>query len=250
MARKKTEEKATKQTPSTGPSRTNNILSQIKFGESYTSLLLGIVVVIIVAILVIAFARDRNTTPTDQREEVTSDQTADTDEVTLEDLPATYTVKEGEDLWGIAERVYGSGYNWVDIAEASNLTSPDQLETGMELTLPDVEPKEKTGEAAQETTPTPQAQNTQQETTQQQEQAQQPAGQQKGEQVQNVQTQPSGEKITGTSYKVQEGDNLWEIAVRAYGDGYKWVEIANVNQLANPHYIFVGTELNLPRTQG
>lgn len=61
---------------------------------------------------------------------------------------------------------------------------------------------------------------------------------------------PTGEiasRIETGSYQVREGDNLWEISVRAYGDGYKWVEVARANNLANPDLLFVGTELILPR---
>lgn len=55
------------------------------------------------------------------------------------------------------------------------------------------------------------------------------------------------ETISGTSYNVVKGDNLWKIAVRAYGDGYKWVEIARENNLGSPNLIHPGNELSLPR---
>lgn len=44
-----------------------------------------------------------------------------------------------------------------------------------------------------------------------------------------------------------KGDHLWGIAVRAYGDGYKWVEIARENNLVNPNLIHPGNVLSLPR---
>ncbi|MFZ5366415.1 MAG: LysM peptidoglycan-binding domain-containing protein [Patescibacteria group bacterium] len=56
-----------------------------------------------------------------------------------------------------------------------------------------------------------------------------------------------GEPISGSSYTVLKGDHLWGIAVRAYGDGYKWVEIAKANNLANPNLIHPGNILTLPR---
>ncbi len=53
--------------------------------------------------------------------------------------------------------------------------------------------------------------------------------------------------ITGATYTVAHGDSLWNIAVRAYGDGYKWVEIAKENKLENPNLIHAGNVLTLPR---
>jgi nucleoid-associated protein YgaU len=53
--------------------------------------------------------------------------------------------------------------------------------------------------------------------------------------------------ITGNTYKVVKGDTLWDISVRAYGDGYKWSEVAQANNLDNPHLILVDQELKLLR---
>lgn len=58
---------------------------------------------------------------------------------------------------------------------------------------------------------------------------------------------PNPEPITGATYVVVKGDSLWNIAVRAYGDGYKWVEISRENKLVNPSLIHSGNTLILPR---
>ena len=60
-------------------------------------------------------------------------------------------------------------------------------------------------------------------------------------------TIPNVDSITTATYEVVKGDNLWDIAVRAYGDGYKWVEIANANNMLNPCIIHSGNILVLPR---
>ena len=124
-------------------------------------------------------------------------------------IPATSTqtsagehvVVKGETLWSIAEDSFGSGYNWVDIKSANGLKT-DTIEIGQKLTIPDVSPKQPTST----------------------------------KKVAVVTASP----ITGTTYTVVKGDNLWKIAVRAYGDGYKWVAIAKANKLVNPGIIHAG----------
>jgi nucleoid-associated protein YgaU len=60
-------------------------------------------------------------------------------------------------------------------------------------------------------------------------------------------TEENEGSISGATYTVETGDNLWKIAVRAYGDGYKWSEIAKENDLYNPSLIHSGNNLTLPR---
>jgi len=51
----------------------------------------------------------------------------------IEPAPATYTVQPGEHLAQIARRF---GVNWTNIAQANNLTDPDQIFAGQVLTIP------------------------------------------------------------------------------------------------------------------
>jgi nucleoid-associated protein YgaU len=199
VAKKRTTKKLAQKT-----TRNNNLdhfASQIKLGESYTSLLLGAIVVVVGLILVLTLLKHRTslTQQTGSSSTINNEQNAKN---------RSYTVKSGDDLWHIAQSTYGSGYNWTDIAQANSLSTPSVLYTGTKLTIPNVKPKEKTSDTV----------NTQ---------------------VQN--------KITGTSYTVVEGDYLWDIAVRAYGDGFKWTDIAKANNIANPDIIYSGTNLKLPR---
>ncbi|MBI3985115.1 MAG: LysM peptidoglycan-binding domain-containing protein [Candidatus Levybacteria bacterium] len=185
--------------------RQNGLLSQIKWGESYTSLFLGAVVVVVALVLVFSFLRGRN----DQTQQTTSTSvTAEEQVVNGKIVPKVYTVKEGEDLWHIAQGLYGSGYNWVDLAQENKLTDPNYISVGAKLTVPNVKPKELTTDEV-------------------------------------VATQPAS--IKATSYTVVTGDYLWDIAVRAYGDGFKWVEISKANSLTNPDLIYPGDVLKLPR---
>lgn len=127
----------------------------------------------------------------------------------IKNLPVKYTVQQGDDLWNIALKYYKSGYNWVDIAKANNLADPNFIETGMTLTLPkakEIIPGTLLPEAASNAGPT---------------------------------------AITSSSYTVVKGDDLWNIAVRACGDGYKWVKIARDNNLLNPGLIHRGNILKI-----
>lgn len=123
-----------------------------------------------------------------------------------------HTVVQGETLWSIAEDSFGSGYNWTDIKAANNLES-ENIEVGQKLVIPDnTDPKEPT------TTEMP-----------------------------KIVVSEDTNSITGETYTVVKGDSLWNIAVRAYGDGFKWTEIAKANKLINPDVIHSGNVLVLPR---
>lgn len=61
--------------------------------------------------------------------------------------PVTYTVTKGENLWKIAEKQYQSGYNWVDIAKANEISNGNKLAIGQKLTIPDVPSKVSTTES-------------------------------------------------------------------------------------------------------
>lgn len=53
---------------------------------------------------------------------------------------------------------------------------------------------------------------------------------------------PSG----GTNYTVVSGDTLWGIAVRFYGDGTRYPEIAAANGIADPNLIYPGQVFVIP----
>ncbi|MGI5840848.1 MAG: LysM peptidoglycan-binding domain-containing protein [Patescibacteria group bacterium] len=55
----------------------------------------------------------------------------------------------------------------------------------------------------------------------------------------------------GKEYTVIKGDHLWKLAVAAYGDGFKWVEIWNANKgaIENPSLIEVGMVLQIPKLE-
>jgi nucleoid-associated protein YgaU len=50
--------------------------------------------------------------------------------------PRTYTVVSGDTLWAIAEKFYGDGSKYPQIAEASGVPNPDLIHPGQVLTIP------------------------------------------------------------------------------------------------------------------
>lgn len=48
----------------------------------------------------------------------------------------TYTIRKGDTLWSIAQRMYGNGQKWVDIAQANQSIDPKKLAIGQQITLP------------------------------------------------------------------------------------------------------------------
>lgn len=220
-----------------------NILKTIKLNESNISMFLGIGVVLVVGGVILNYFRLRPAelpTLNDQSVEQIADE-AEKEEFSetpaeelppfAGELPTNYKVREGDNLWEIAERYYQTGYGWTEIAEANQLASADLIENDQELTIPQlakaypqtVEISEPAVGGAGTTTITDQ------------------------EDGDTEIKSDAQESITGDSYTVQKGDNLWKISERAYEDGFNWTEIAEANDLDNPRIIHVGLELNLPR---
>lgn len=54
---------------------------------------------------------------------------------------ALYTIRAGDTLWAIAERLLGDGAEWVRILEANPGIDPDALQVGRQLVIPDVPPE-------------------------------------------------------------------------------------------------------------
>ncbi len=201
---------------------TKNILStpvipQTKFNlsDSFTSLLLGVVVVMAAIILFFSFIRGGKqevATPTSLPEEKISKELEKTNKEEAETTKSMYTVVVGDTLWSISEKFYKSGFEWEKIAKANKIADPANLEEGTKITIPGTDTRILATNTSVE---------------------------KEKEQATNA--------ISGDSYTIVRGDDLWDIAIRAYGDGYKWVEIAKANNLTNPDLIHADNVLKLPR---
>ena len=53
------------------------------------------------------------------------------------------------------------------------------------------------------------------------------------------------ERALPKQYTVRQGDTLWSIACRFYGDGTRWSELAARNHIGNPRNLQTGTVLTL-----
>lgn len=121
-------------------------------------------------------------------------------------LPTKHIVQTNESLWTISEQYYASGYNWVDLASANVISNPDYITVGQTLVIPDVKP------------------------------------------IIIESGQISAASISAPKHSqvtVQQGDTLWDIAIREYDSGYRWTEIAQINAISNPDLIYPGAVLRL-----
>jgi len=188
--------------------------SRFKWTDSYNSFLLGIVAVIIAVLFVTSIICQQN-----RIQQTSSISTGPTPSIVATVTPGTtlaengstyYVVKDNDSLWNISTNLYNDGYKWNEIAKLNNLVNPDLIYKGDKLLLPEKTPSSL------------------------------------GQVMQNeVKQNPA--TIMGNAYTVVRDDTLWDIAVRAYGDGYRWVDIAKVNNLANPDLIFSGNVFKIPR---
>jgi nucleoid-associated protein YgaU len=188
-----------------------SILKIIKLNESAISMVLGIAIIVIVGILVFNYFKETNkgtTMPAFETEVISREK-----QPLTEDEQTIHVVNKTDSLWNIAEKYYDSGFNWVDIAKANNVQNPEQIEENQELVIPEVDPKEPTIDTN----------------------------------FQITDTSDIEKAITGGAYTVEKGDTLWSIAVRAYGDGYRWSDIASENNLTNPDIIHSGNIFSIPR---
>lgn len=123
----------------------------------------------------------------------------------------TYIAQEGDDLWNIAEKFYGSGFNAYDISVANKISDSSNLEVGIKLIIPQVTPRQPT--------------------------------------VGDISTIAATSQITyvENKYIVQPGDSLSIIAQKVYGDLYAWPQIMTANNLVTPDSIEAGMVLIIPR---
>ncbi len=209
------------------------ILKSLKMHETSVSTFIGALAVIVIGFFIFGYFKNINRGRITQSAvvevtppvEVTSlgNATEKKQNVLVPgELPESYKVSRGDNLWKIAEKVYGSGYNFVDIAKENNIKDANSIEVGMELKIPKV--------AARNPTATNIAVD--------------------DNNLVASKTNQGKVTIESDKYTTQKGDYLWDIAIRSYGDGYAWVKIYQANREkigANPGVLYSGIELVIPR---
>lgn len=191
---------------------------QVQSNQSRLSMILGALIILVIGILVFNYF-NKNKANLGPAQNTTSQQQDVTQDVTADNLPGKYTVKEGDTLFMVAEKYYKAGDKYTEIVKANNLQSADLIAVGQVLEIPKVEETAAVPEQPQATTA--------------------PA-------ISPTDTE-WGPKITENSYTVVEGDWLSKIAGRAYGDIYAYQKIADANKINNPDVIEVGQVLTIPR---
>lgn len=123
-----------------------------------------------------------------------------------------HNVTEGEDLWSISEKYYGSGDYAFQIATINNLQEPYTLVPNQKILIPTIQPTTiKKGEILQESASTQRTDN------------------------------------SVLEYTVKEGEYLFQIAQNIYGDGNYMNKIIVANNIPYPYNIEVGQKLLIPR---
>lgn len=209
--------------------------NDLEKNNSLLNLVLGTLIILVLGILLFNYFKKPSGEVGPTLETAEENQQED---VTKDNLPGKYTVKENDTLFTIAKSYYGDGYKFDRIAQANNISNPNKIEKGQVLEIPKLDEMQ----VSIDTAGTTEDAATVAKLDTQQPPAMLDAGT-GGAENQTI----WGEKITGDSYTVQSGDWLSKVAGRAYGDIMAYSKIASANNITNPDLIETGTILKLPR---
>lgn len=109
--------------------------AEVETNQSKLSMVLGGLIILVIGILIFNYFNKSNPSlgPSSQTEQSPSSETAD---VSPNQLPGKYTVKEDDTLFIIAEKYYQDGSRFEDIAIANNIIDVNSIEPGQILEIP------------------------------------------------------------------------------------------------------------------
>lgn len=206
--------------------------TNIQSNQSKVSMVLGALIVLVLGVLVYNYFNKNNASlgPAQQTEQKQEEQK----DVAKDNLPGSYSVKEGDTLFTIAEKYYQDGSKLSEIAKANNISDVDSIETGQKLEIPKL-----SAETASVASPSPSVLAEASPATEE--------AQEQGTGTGGGNNTVWGPRIEGNTYTVVEGDWLSTIAGRAYGDVTAFEKIAKANNIVNPDHIEPGWVLTIPR---
>ena len=180
------------------PRTKKKTFGKFNFFDSYPTLILGAIIVIVLGLLTANFFTKRN------QEIGGGEKISIPAEEQIRTQGGDYKVAEGDSLSTISQKIYGSEDFWPVLARANNLTDPNVIYADSTLKAPSRENAEE------------------------------------------IKT-----NMTVTRYEIEEGDTLFLIAEKVYGDGSAWPTLARANSVGylpngNP-LIFAGNTLIIPR---
>lgn len=237
---------------------TSRIQQQFENNQSYLSLVLGLLIVFVIGILVFNYLKKHNQPNLIPAQQTTNETASDTStpDVAVDQLPGKYTIKDGDTLFTVAKKYYNDGYKFTEIVKANNIKDENKVEVGQVLEIPkldtqtamavsptvaDVSPTTAEVSPTETATPAPTVAVGSEATS-----------------TASIDTSSTGtggsdnttiwgDKITGDTYTIQEGDWLSKIAGRSYGDILKYKDLAAANNIPNPDKIEPGVVIKIPR---
>lgn len=234
--------KVTKAKKEESSSIIDKMQNDLEGNQSYLNIILGGLIIIILGVLVFNwFNKSEGSVGPSQQ----TDQTKSAD-VSKDNLPGTYTVKEGDTLFTIAEKYYNDGYKYPEIVKENKFANENVVEVGQKITIPKLETETAMASGTPIASPTVSPDSS---ITPEPSMTPVASAMEKEEMGTGGATNQTiwGERITGNSYTVAYGDWLSTIAGRAYGDIYAYTKIATANKLSDPNAIEIGQVLKLPR---
>lgn len=227
----------------------DKIQTDLEKNQSYLNLILGALIVVVLGVLIFNYFNKPSDDPGDIGP--SAQVTDEAGDVTKEGLPGSYTVKEGDTLFTIAQKYYDDGNKYTEILKENSLPN-EAINAGQKLTIP------KLADSAAQSSASPEASATASPSSSPEQLASvkptaapsaspsevpAPAGGKGG-----VMNQAAwGEPISGDTYTVVKGDWLSTISGRAYGDIMQYEKLAKANNISDPNTIEVGTVLKIPR---